>query len=199
MTRRDVLVALALTLWSGSAGAQSDAAISEATLRRPWDQQLALLQSLSGSITTVADAQRRARLADALATLQVALGKFESQVDTVIDRIIGDPQYAYIAAETSQALSTQLAEIQARFDALYTALGVEQREDVSTAQASLDTLRRILQEKVHFERDVLRALGSGSRQQIVELATRWWNGEERAIAVKKFVADLRKQLDGLSG
>jgi hypothetical protein len=37
----------------------------------------------------------------------------------------------------------------------------------------------------------MRALGSGSRQQIVELATRWWNGEERAIAVKKFVAELR--------
>jgi hypothetical protein len=31
----------------------------------------------------------------------------------------------------------------------------------------------------------------------VELATRWWNGEERAIAVKKLVADLREKLEAV--
>jgi hypothetical protein len=78
---------------------------------------------------------------------------------------------------------------------LYTVLGVQERADVRAAQASLDTLRKILQDKMPFERDVERALGSGTRQQRVELATRWWNGEERAIAVKKLVADLREQLE----
>jgi hypothetical protein len=43
-----------------------------------------------------------------------------------------------------------------------------------------------------------RVRASSSQQQIVGLATRWWNGEEWAIAVKKFVAGLRQQLEGIS-
>jgi hypothetical protein len=44
---------------------------------------------------------------------------------------------------------------------------------------------------------VIRIRASAARQEIVGLATRWWNGEERAIAVKKLVADLRQTLDAL--
>jgi len=190
-------VLAAILLWSGSAAAQSDQAISEATLREPWNQQLAVLRSLSGPITA-AKPDLLTPLGDALARLQGALGGYEQQVDQVIDRIIGDPQFAYIATETSQALSERVAEVHARFNDLYTALGVQGRGDVRAAQASLDTLRKILQDKTPFERDVLLALGSGSRQKIVELATRWWNGEERAIAVKKLVAELRQELEGVS-
>jgi hypothetical protein len=190
------VVLIAILLRSGSAAAQPDQAISEATLREPWNQQLAVLQSLSGSITA-ANADSRSQLGDALAILQVALGEFEVQVDQVIDRVLADAQFAFAAAETSQALSAQLAEVHARFDALYAVLGVQERADVRAAQASLDTLQKILQDKMHFERDVERALGSGTRQQRVELATRWWNGEERAIAVKKLVADLREKLEAV--
>ena len=187
----------AILLCSGFAAAQSYSAIPEASLREPWVQQLAVLQSLSGSITA-ADSDARTQLSDTLARLQGTLGAYEQQVDTVIDRIIADPQFGYIATETSQALSGQLAEVHAQFDGLYTMLRVQERGDVRTAQASLDALRKILQDKKPFERDVLAAVGSGSRQQVVELATRWWNGEERAIAVKKAVAELRQGLEGVS-
>jgi len=191
------VVLAAMLSWSGSAAAQADQAIPEATLREPWTLQLAVLRSLSDPITT-ANPNTRTQLGDALAALQGALGRFERQVDWVIDHIVGDPHFTYIAAETSRELSAQLAEVHARFDTVYAALGVQERGDVRAAQASLDTLRRTVQAQIHFERDVERALGSGSRQQIVELATRWWNGEERAIAVKKAVADLRQKLDGVS-
>jgi hypothetical protein len=184
-----------LLLCSGSAGAQVDQAIPEATLREPWDRQLAVLQSLAGSITA-SPADAREQLDDALAILQVTLGEFERQVDRVIDRMIGDAQFAYVAAETSQELSVQLAEIHRRFETLYAALGVQTRSDVHAAQASLDSLRGILQAKTHFERDVVQA--SGFLQQRVELATRWWNGEERAIAVRALVAALRAKLAGLA-
>jgi hypothetical protein len=165
-------------------------------LREPWVQQLAVVQSLSGTITATIDAKQRASLVEQLTYLQVAIGEHESQVDQVIDRIVGDPQFAYIAAETSEALGDKLAEIHGRFDALYTALGVQQREDVRAAQASLDALRERLQAKVYFERDVVHVSASLSREQIVAFGTRWWNGEERAIAVKKLVAELRLKLEG---
>jgi hypothetical protein len=178
--------------------AQVESGVREATLREPWVQQLAVLESLSSTITAVSEPEARARRADALAVLQVALGEYEAQCDTVIDRIVGDPQYSYVAAEASAAMGAKLAEIHQRFEALYTDLGVQTREDVQSAQASLDELRRVMQAEVHFERDVIRVVGSVSRDQIVELATRWWNGEERAIAVKKLVARLREVLERTS-
>jgi hypothetical protein len=164
-------------------------------LREPWVQQLAVLQSLAGTITATIDPQARARLVEQLTYLQVAIGEYESQVDTVIDRIVGDPQFPYIATETSGALGDKLAEIHGRFDALYTALGVQQREDVRTAQGSLAALRDRLLARAYFERDVVHVSASLSREQIVAFGTRWWNGEERAIAVKKLVAELRLKLE----
>ena len=181
VVRTGAWMVAAVLAWNGSAGAQSGSELSEAQLRGPWEQHLAVLQSLSGSIGAASDAQARSELADTLATLQVALGEYQRQVDEVIDRILADPQFSYAAAETSQAPSAQLAEVHADFDHC-TGLGVREREDVHTAQASLDALRKVLLAKTAFERDVLTALASSSQQQIVGLATRWWtarNGRSR--------------------
>jgi hypothetical protein len=190
------MLGLALILpWGEAAQAQVNPAIVEATLRQPWEQQLAVLESLADSIATAPDAKARAARADSLATLQVAIGEYEAQVDRVIDRIVADPQFAYIAAETSEALGAKVAEIHARLDALYTELGVQGRDDVRKAQGALDELAKILLAKSGFERDVTFVVHSLSREQIVAFATRWWNGEERAIAVKKLVARLRERLE----
>jgi hypothetical protein len=182
-------------LTSAAVRGQAGVGVPESALREPWVQQLAVLNSLTVPITSVPDREHRARLGEALTHLEAALGKYEAQVDRVIEHIVGDPQFPYVAAETSGALGEQLAEVHARFDALYAALDVQQREDVHAAQSSLDALRKLLQAKVHFERDVLNVFAVLSRQQITELATRWWNGEEPAIAVKKLVADLRQKLE----
>jgi hypothetical protein len=188
---------VALLVGFRCAGAYADVSITENELRTPWEQHLLVLQSLAGSIRATPQARQREALADSLARLQVSLGEYETQVDTVIDRIIGDPQYAFVAAETSEALSLQIADVHGRFDALYALLGVADRADVRAAQATLDALRKALAGRVAFEADVIRIRASAARQEIVGLATRWWNGEERAIAVKKLVADLRQTLEAL--
>jgi hypothetical protein len=188
---------VALLVGFRCAGAYADVSITENELRTPWEQHLLVLQSLAESIRATPQASQRGALADSLARLQVSLGEYETQVDTVIDRIIGDPQYAFVAAETSEALSLQIADVHGRFDALYALLGVGDRADVRAAQATLDALRKALAARVAFEADVIRIRASAARQEIVGLATRWWNGEERAIAVKKLVADLRQTLDAL--
>ena len=179
--------------WSGAAAAQSDAAIPETAMREPWVQQLAVLQSLSVPITN-ADTAVREELADTLAGLEASVAAFEERVDRVIDRLVADPQFAYAAAKTSSGLADQLTDALDRFERIYGVLGVRDRADVNDAQTSLLRLRDILQEHSAFEDDVMRALGAGSRQQIIALATRWWNGEERAIAVKKQAAELRQSL-----
>ena len=192
-----VTLLVALVVGFFCAGAHADVSITETELRTPWEQHLLVLQSLSGPIGATPQGTQREALADSLARLQVSLGEYETQVDTVIDRIIGDPQYAFVAAETSEALSLQIADVHGKFDALYALLGVGDRADVRAAQASLDALRKALAARVAFEADVIRIRASAARQEIVGLATRWWNGEERAIAVKKLVADLRQTLEAL--
>ncbi|MEO8040893.1 MAG: hypothetical protein ABI794_19150 [Betaproteobacteria bacterium] len=186
---------VALLCGTGPATAQSDRAITQDVLRDPWVRALAVLESSSGPIAG-AKADTHVRLDGVLEPLEVAIGGFETQVDRVIDRLVGDPQFAYVAAQTSHELSAQLAEVYSLFTALYTTLGVQDRGDVVSAQAALADLRDVLNAGSSFERDVVQVLGSGSRQQIVELATRWWNGEERAIAVKKRVAELRQGSGG---
>ncbi|MCW5619783.1 MAG: hypothetical protein KIS79_01575 [Burkholderiales bacterium] len=181
-------------LWCGSVIAQVVPAIPEPMLREPWSMHLTLLQSLSERIQAVQPPQRE-HLADTLATLQVALGEYETQVDHVIDRVLADAQFPHTASEVSLELSQQIADVHGQLAALYDGLGVRERPDVQDAQDVLDALRKTLQARVHFERDVI--VGTASRPPRVELATRWWNGEERAIALKKLVAQLRKNVEGL--
>ncbi|HMK20757.1 MAG TPA: hypothetical protein VK466_00395, partial [Terriglobales bacterium] len=55
-------------------------------------------------------------------------------------------------------------------------------------------LRRSLSEKNGLERDVLRALGSGGRNEIQGLAAQWWDGSESVGRLRETVAVLRRAL-----
>ena len=178
--------------------AQWSTSISEGEIIRPWEQHLAVLQSLSGLISALDGVESRAQVANELATLEADIGEFGLEIEKFIYRLAGDPQFVYVAAETSQTLSARLAKVYAQFHSLYLALGVHEREDVITAQASLESLRKIMGEKIKFENDVTNALGSGSRQQIMGVANRWWVGREKSVEVQKFAANLRQQLEGVT-
>ena len=182
---------------TGTARAQGRGGLSEGELRAPWEQHLVVLQSLAPVILDTSTPARREQLADQLAALQVSLGEYESQVDKVIDRIVGDPQFGYDVSDTSEALGRQLADTHARFEALYATLEVSQRADVQAAQAALATLSETLARRGPFEADLYSTLGAMSPQLLVATATRWWKGEEQAIAVKKLVADYRQKVEGL--
>jgi hypothetical protein len=192
-TFRASAFALVASVVASTAAQAQVGGIDEAALRGPWTQQLAVLQSLSETIAGEGSA-----VGDDLAMLEVALGEFETQVDEVIDRLIGDMQFAFVAAETSQALAAKVGEVHRSLSALYARLAVLQRADVEAAQAAVDELRKTLAAKTPFERDVMVASAPATRQPRVDLATRWWNGEEQAIAVKKLVGALRQRVEGIA-
>lgn len=194
--RRALSLALAgwTWLWCTVASAQILPAIPESVLRDPWVLHLALMESLAPQIEQSAPGSR-GPLADALATLQVSLGEYETRFDRAIDRLAADPGFGYAATEVSGELARQVADIEACLDAVYALLGVQGRHEVAAAQAAVQELRRMLQARTPFERDVLAGLAG--RPQTVELATRWWSGEERAIALKKRVGALRETLEGI--
>lgn len=192
---RGIVVLVTVVSGSSSALAQWSASIAQGELLRPWEQHLAVLESLSGSISTVDGAEARARLSRNFAMLESGIDEFGLEIEKFIYRLAGDPQFVYVAAQTSQELSIRLAEVHAQLHTLYSALGIQEREDVVTAQTSLDALRKVMYEKRKFENDVTNALGSGSRQQIMGVANRWWNGKVKSAEVQKFSASLRQQLD----
>jgi hypothetical protein len=175
--------------------AQLDQAISDASLTDPWDLEKAVVVSWPARSPALNEPQVRSQLDATLRKLDEGLAGFESQVLTFIERLVGDPQYPYVAAENSAEMSIQIAIIEKNFDSLYATFSVEQRADVRAAQASLDALKSTLAQKTPFERDVTRALGSGSRHEILAFATRWWTATEHAIAVRKAVADLKQRLE----
>ncbi len=181
-------------LWCMAALAQSLPAIPESTLREPWIRHLAVIESLASQIQG-ASPDRREQLADALSTLQVSLGEYETQFDRAIDRLIADANFRYAATEVSYELAQQVADIAVHLDTVYALMGIQTRAEVGAAQSALQELHRLLNAKTYFERDVL--IGLTARPQTVELATRWWNGEERAIALKKRVGEMRERLEGL--
>ncbi len=188
------LVVLGAVAANGNqAQAQWSSSISAGELLRPWEQHLAVLQSLSGSISTLAKTQPGMQISADLLALEADIEAFGQEVDEFLNRLAADPQFVYVAADTSRLLSIRLGKVHTQFDSVYLALGVAQREDIVTAQASLEALRKVLHEKRKFENDVTNALGSGARQPIVALAVRFWNSKEKSIEVRKVAANLRQQ------
>ena len=185
----------ALVIAVGTAHAQVSMEIPESLLKSPWEQHLAVLQSLEGTILKLEDKTTKAAVFDALFYLESGISEYEAQVDNVIDHLVGDPQFPYVAGQASGEMAEVLDRVYTQFGNLYGALEVDQREDVLNAQQSLDELRTVLKRKRPFETDVFNALGSGIRQVIVGLAERWWHGEEKAIMTKKYIAVLRPKLE----
>lgn len=183
------------TLPPSLAHAQLGAEIGEQALTAPWLAHNAALGAAQRSASPPTDSAARDRRIDRLTLAQVAIGEFEAQVDELIERVGFDTQFGYVAAETSLALSRKLTEIDAALDAIYADVGVRDRDDVREARLKLRELAAALEKKTGFERDVVNALGSGVRQTRVDLATRWWKGEEAAGQVKELLARWREQLD----
>jgi len=193
--RSSTFVLLTLAFANGTAHAQMSMQITESLLMGPWEQHLTVLQSLENTVMGLQDQKTKTAVIDALFFLEPGIGEYEAQVGEVINRLAGDPQFAYVADETSSALSIALDEVHAQFENLYGALGVSGREDVQAAQQSLDELRSVLRLRKPFEIDVVNALGSGIPQIIIGLATRWWHGEEKAALTREYIAALRPRLE----
>lgn len=189
------VVLLCVALTNGAARAQVSMEITESVLKSPWEQHLTVLQSLENTILGLENEKTKAAVFDALFFLESGISEYEAQVDDVIYRLAGDPQFAYQADKVSAEMASVLDRVYTQFENLYGALGVDQREDVLDAQQSLDELRAVLKRKRPFFNDVLNALGSGIRQVIVGLAERWWHGEEKAILTKEYIAALRPKLE----
>jgi hypothetical protein len=187
-------LALIAILRSGDAMAQLDQAISGKDLLDPWIRAKAVMLSVAPLLDTLAEPDKRPQVEPQLTKLDDELSKLQSHEETVAIRIVSNPAFVYDASLSSSDMSTQVSEIEASFDLLFRDLMVHQRSDVRAMQESLASLRRLLSNRNSLERDVVRAIASGGRNEIQALAARWWDGAESVGSVREAISDLRRQL-----
>lgn len=168
-------------------------AITESDLTEPWTHAVAAVQSLA-SVSAKLSASQRAELERRLTQVDDGLARLQAQEEKTAIRIVAVPEFAYGAAESSAEMSAQVAEISQRFDALFRETGLHDHGEVRAMHASLARLERLLADKNALESDVIRAVGSGSRQLIQALAGQWWNGAESVRSVREAVAAQRQKL-----
>ena len=180
-------------LCAAEATAQLAQAIGTNDLVEPWNRATVVIRSLTHSFA-LADEPEKRRLDGELSALDGELSELESEEQTVAIKIVSRPEFAYVVSENSDRMAKQLAGIEKRFDRMLDALSVSGRTDVLALKESLASLRRGLSSQNGLERDVLQALGSGSRNQIQSLAASWWDGSESVGRLREALAVARREL-----
>jgi chromosome segregation ATPase len=168
-------------------------AITERDLTEPWTHAKAALHSLA-PVSAKLSASERGGLERQLGQLDDGLARLQAQEEKAAIRIVAVPEFAYSAAESSAEMSAQVAEIAQRFNTLFRDAGLHDDPNVRAMQTSLAALQRLMADRNALERDVIQAVGSGSKNLIQALAGQWWNGAESVNSVREAVAALRQQL-----
>ena len=181
-------IVLAILLFTGSAGAQWDQAISDKNLLDPWLQAATLLQGLPATDSSNSETR------EILASLEAELSSLRTELQNTAVSIVARPEFAYDAAQRSFELSQHIGKVESGMIALFVALNINERPDVKAVQDSLDNLKTILAGRTRFERDVLTTVGSGSKNAIQALAARWWTAGDRVGDVAQATGALRDRL-----
>jgi hypothetical protein len=120
------------------------------------------------------------------------LAHLQTELENTAIRIVTVPEFSYEASNKSGELADEVGDIGKRFDALFGTLAIRSRDDVQAMQASLETLRGALAQRHLFERDVVNAIGSGSKTEMQKLAGEWWRVGESVEGVKIAIQGLRQ-------
>jgi hypothetical protein len=195
------LVALMATLglWQGQAAAQIDQGLSDQELIDPWLRAKAVVLTLAPLVDAAAANDQRGRLDADLSQLADELSKLQAELEKVAIRIVTVPEFAYVASDESSELSQQVLDIETGFDSLFGELKIRGRPDVQAMQGSISSLRQVLYKPERFERDVIRAIASGGKNEMQALAGQWWRVGESVEGVKLAVEGLRPRPAAATG
>ena len=193
------LVAFIAILRPGLATAQMDQGLSDQELIDPWLRAKAVVLALAPLLDAPAASDQRGRIDAELSKLVAELSTLQAELEKVAIRIVAVPEFTYEASNKSSELSAQVLDIEKSFDTLFDELKIRERPDVQAMQSSIDALRQILAKPDRFERDVVRAIASGSKNEMQALAGQWWRVGESVEGVKLAVEALRTRTAAAPG
>jgi len=185
------LVAFIAILRPGMATAQIDQGLSDQELIDPWLRAKAVVLTLAPLLETIGAKDQRGRVDANLSKLVNELSNLQAELEKVAIRMVAVPEFAYEASHTSSELSQQVLEIEISFDSLFGELKICERPDVQAMQRSVSSLQQVLNKPDRFERDVIRAIASGSKNEMQALAGQWWRVGESVEGVKLAVEGVR--------
>ena len=191
MKRLGCLIVLIAILGAEETTAQMNQGLSDQDLIDPWLRAKAVVLSLAPLLGPTAASDQQRQLALGLSKLEDDLSKLQVELEKVAIRIVAVPEFAYDASHKSSELSAQVVDIEKSFDALFGELKIRERPDVRAMQSSIDSLQQILSRQDRFERDVVQAIASGSKNEMQALAGQWWRVGESVEGVKLAVEGLR--------
>jgi hypothetical protein len=177
---------LAVLVLPVAALAQHSPGITDEEMLGPWQDAAAALGRLQVGA---------AGLAVALGQLDAELAKLQTQLEDTAVYIVARPEFSYDAAQWSEELSRQVGKSGEALEAVFAAVGTS--DEARTACDEIAQLQATLAQRVRFERDVLFALGSGSKNVIQALARRWWMVSESVEDVREAAGRLASSDPGV--
>lgn len=164
--------------------AQLGQAITDSDLYEPW----VLTRNVAANLPA-ADGPNAARDAQAL---DDALARLRAHFEEIAVSIVARPEFPYDAAQASAEMAGEVGLALRAFDAWLGNFPADNRVDAEAARRAIGRQQEILAQRNAFERDVMNAVGSGSKHAIQALSRRWWTASERVEEFRAAVAAGRK-------
>jgi len=149
-----------------TASAQFNTAITDKMYEQPWQLHLEVISNLSPGQLAALRSDGGQEIDRTLIYLQTDAEYFQKQVLDTVEQLVAVPEFAQMSREISKSWASTLERV------------------ANTATAELIGA---LSNQASFERDVLNSLGTGVRQRIKDMATRWWNSSQGLTELTKAI------------
>lgn len=180
---RTALLAAGL-LVAAPAFAQLGQAITDPELYEPWT----LARDVAANLPAV-DGSNLARDAR---TLDDALARLRARFEDIAVSIVARPEFPYDATQASAEMAGEVGAVLQAFDAWLGNFSAGDRAGAEPARRAIARQQQVLAQRTAFERDVMNAVGSGSKHAIQALSRRWWTASERVEEFRAALASRRK-------
>ena len=167
--------------------AQFNTAITDRMYEQPWQLHLEVISNLSPGQLAALRSDGGQEIDRTLIYLQTDAEYFQKQVLDTVEQLVAVPEFAQMSREISKSWASTLERVDRHLKSVYDHLDLAYDPKVIEANTATAELIGALSNQASFERDVLNSLGTGVRQRIKDMATRWWNSSQGLTELSKAI------------
>ena len=167
--------------------AQFNTAITDKMYGQPWVLHSAVIELIHPDVLANLRASQGGDIERTLIYLQTDSEYFQKQVLDTVEQLVAVPEFAQMSREISKSWASTLERVDQHLKTVYDHLDLANDPKVVEANTATGELISALSNQASFERDVLNSLGTGVRQRIKDMATRWWNSSQGLTELSKAI------------